>query len=139
MARPTLPENKKFEVVRGQVGPYPFGHVFSYADFIQRYEIPDTAQAKRDIDPDTYHEDLIDRLIGLEVIRVASSDAVATPAPVGPENMTAAPKNEEIRRSARESIESKAYQNAVSKKHADDLAASGVGQTGAAQAVAATK
>lgn len=110
--------SRNFKVVRGLVGPYPAGHVFSEDDFKERHGLTGSAPEKAQVNPDTYHDALLSRLLSLGVIEPATPSEVPQAVPVGPENMGTLPGNAAINRAASESVKAKAEQDAISAANA---------------------
>lgn len=78
-------QDRIFRVVKGQVGPFRAneGAVFTEAEFRRLNPIPDTKIAASQIKADTYHADLITRLLKLGNI-VSDPTAEPTPTPMRP-------------------------------------------------------
>lgn len=70
---------------RGEVMVKGIPHVFSEAEFRRLHPIPEKAIKNGQIDPATYHEALLDRLLKIGDIELASSSEPMV-TPVGPEN-----------------------------------------------------
>ena len=79
---------KSYKVVKGTVGPWPFGHVFSEAEF-KRLHPP--AKLDADGEPtkqeakDAYHAEALGRLIALKVVEPTEEPAAETPPGPGSE------------------------------------------------------
>lgn len=105
----TTDGGRKFRVTKGQVGPWSSDpvSVFDEKEFKRIYTIPGTDQAKATIDPETYHGDLLDRLLALNVIVHAPDDEL-TPSPIGPEATPGKPVlNESIRMAVKEALDAR--------------------------------
>lgn len=85
LERKATEPGRTFKVTKGQVGPWPLGHAFAEREFQRLNPLPTSDLAKATIDLDTYHNDLLERLVALGVI-VNSPDAKPSPTPLGPES-----------------------------------------------------
>lgn len=104
---------RKFKVIRGQVGPWNIAgangkpNVFTESEFRRLNPIGPSGQADESINPETYHNDLIDRLLAMKVIAHAPDDEV-TPTPLGPESNPGRPaRNQAIADSVRDYMASR--------------------------------
>lgn len=106
-------QGKTYRVTQAgqQVGPWVHPAVFSEYGFAAQHPIPDTASARASIDPDTYHDDLIARLVALG--HVAEEDgAKPTPVEAGPH----AAANQSIKDSVAEHERSKSVRAAAGQE-----------------------
>lgn len=79
----TPAKSQNYEVVKGTMGDWNKGDVFTLEQFQTAHPIDSTKKLVTDtIDADTYHGDLIDRLLALDVI--VPTDKPATPPRIGP-------------------------------------------------------
>lgn len=87
-------QGKRYQVtqVGQQFGPWVHPAVFTEHGFAQLHPIPTTDDAKSQIDPDTYHDDLLWR--AQELGNIVETEAEPTPLPAGPHQLTA---NQSIR------------------------------------------
>lgn len=85
-------------------------NVFTDAEFRKRLTIPEKAD---DVDPATYHDDLLDRGLALGAI-VCDPGATPTPTPLGPGN-TSRPGPHAIRESTEAILAQKAGRDALEK------------------------
>lgn len=72
-------------VAKKHVGPFPVDHPFSESEFRRLAPIPDTQAARDQINPETYHDELLEYHISSGAI-VEDPDAKPRKAPLGPMN-----------------------------------------------------
>lgn len=87
-AKPKPPIHR-YRVLKN-ISAFPAGHVFDRAEFERVNPLPADPKAKG-IDPDTYHDALIGRLMVLKAIVRVPDDTPAEAAPEGPESRPAQP------------------------------------------------
>lgn len=99
---------RKFKILKGQVGPWSVtGHngkpnVFTETEFKRVNPIGPSGRADESIDPETYHSDLINRLLAMGLIAHAPDDE-PNATPLGPESSPGKPvRNQSIAESVRE-------------------------------------
>lgn len=113
---------RSFKVIKGTVGPYPPGHVFSESDFRKRHPLTGSEAEKNQVNASTYHGDLLGRLLSLKVIEPAAANEVPSSPPIGPLNMPTPTGNSAIHRATTESLENKRSQETLveaTKKEAE--------------------
>lgn len=80
-----MPKERTFTAVR-QSGDIPAGHTFTESQFKLKHPIPDNP-AGRGIDPGTYHNDLLGRLLSLGAIVPAKDESEPQEIPSGPADL----------------------------------------------------
>lgn len=79
------PEPKKYRVIKGHAGPFPFNSVFDRKEFERVTPLP-SDPINKGIDPETYHDALLSRWLALKVIAEVPSDVPVDKTPEGPES-----------------------------------------------------
>lgn len=105
MANEKKIEERKYRVTKGVVGAWSLADksVFSDVEFARLHPIPDTEIARATIEKETYHDDLLGRLLVLGVIEQVPSDTPTTLTQFGPgASPSSSTKNLGIRQSIME-------------------------------------
>jgi len=82
---PKKEQSRIFRVIKGAVGPFPPNHKFSEAEFKRLNPLPKDQSVREQMDVDTYHDDLLERLTTLGVISEAPGETPDV-TPLGPES-----------------------------------------------------
>lgn len=105
--------DRVFRVIKGQMGPWPEGSSFAESEFKRIHAIPENDLAKAQIQSETYHADLIGRLLALGVISELAMGSAAGPTPTGPESGNVVPSNIAIKQSTERVLQQRAQEQAA--------------------------